>query len=104
MAGYCAAAAKGMRRAFVPAVDAAEAALVGEVAIVPVRTLADLVNHLSGEAPILPYSAESEPPESLYSGVDFAEVKGQEHVKRGLEIAAAGAHNVMRFGTKHHPG
>ena len=48
------AAANGLRRAFVPAVDATEAALVGEVEIIPVRTLVDLVNHLSGEAPIAP--------------------------------------------------
>ena len=52
------AAAKGMRRAFVPAVDAAEAALVGEVEIIPVHTLADLVNHLSGEAPIAPHAPD----------------------------------------------
>ena len=39
-------------RAFVPAVDAREAALVGDVEVIPVQTLADLVNHLSGEVPI----------------------------------------------------
>src|SRR5215218_9587344 len=92
------AAANGMCRAFVPAVDATEAALVGDVEIIPVQTLADLVNHLSGEAPIAPHTADSTPPESLYMGVDFSEVKGQEHVKRGLEIAASGAHNALLSG------
>ena len=92
------AAANGMQRAFVPAVDASEAALVGDVEIIPVQTLADLVNHLSGEAPIAPHCADSTPPESLYLGVDFSEVKGQEHVKRGLEIAASGAHNALLSG------
>ena len=92
------AAAKGLRRAFLPAIDAAEAAMVGDVEIVPVRTLADLVNHLNGEAPIAPHTAESAPPDSLYTGIDFAEVKGQEHVKRGLEVAAAGAHNALLTG------
>ncbi len=92
------AAANGMRRAFVPAIDAGEAALVGDVEIIPVQTLADLVNHLSGESPIAPHTADSTPPESLYMGVDFSEVKGQEHVKRGLEIAASGAHNALLSG------
>jgi magnesium chelatase family protein len=92
------AAGHGMPRAFVPAVDASEAALVGDVEIIPVQTLADLVNHLSGEAPIAPHCADSTPPESLYLGVDFSEVKGQEHVKRGLEIAASGAHNALLSG------
>ena len=89
------ATAKGLRRAFIPAVDASEAALVGDVEVIPVPTLADLVNHLCGEVPIAPHTPDSTPPESLYSGIDFAEVKGQEHVKRGLEIAAAGAHNAL---------
>lgn len=92
------AAAKGMRRAFVPATDAPEAAMVGEIEIIPVRTLSDLVNHLNGDAPIAPHTAGSEPPDSLYTGIDFSEVKGQEHVKRGLEIAAAGAHNALLSG------
>src|SRR3954469_4129256 len=92
------ATAKGLRRAFIPAVDAAEAALVGEVDVIPVPTLADLVNHLSGEVPIAPHTPDDTPPDSLYSGIDFAEVKGQEHVKRGLEVAAAGAHNALLSG------
>jgi magnesium chelatase family protein len=93
-----AATGKGMRRAYLPAVDAPEAAMVGEIEVIPVQTLADLVNHLNGEAPIAPHAAESAPPDSLYTGVDFSEVKGQEHVKRGLEIAAAGAHNALMSG------
>jgi magnesium chelatase family protein len=93
------AAAKGMRRTFVPSDDAAEAALVGGVEVLPVRTLADLVNHLTGEVPIAPFSANGTGPvPSAWLGTDFSEIKGQEHVKRGLEIAAAGGHNVLMSG------
>src|SRR5215211_8378418 len=93
------AAAKGMRRAFVPFDDAREATLLDGVEIYPVRTLADLVNHLNGDNPIAPYAEESEPQRAEAAfRTDFSEIRGQEHVKRGLEVAAAGAHNVLMSG------
>ncbi|MBA2276622.1 MAG: ATP-binding protein [Chloroflexia bacterium] len=95
------AAEKGLRRAFVPEEDSREAALIEGIDVYPVRTLADLVNHLSGDlplSPLVPDNIESEI--DLGTGVDFADVRGQEHVKRGLEVAAAGAHNVVMFGAE----
>jgi magnesium chelatase family protein len=92
--------ANGYKRMFVPEMDAPEAALMPDLEVYPVKTLADLYNHLTGSQLIEPYQASSDNSlEPLFTPTDFSEVKGQEHVKRALEVAAAGGHNVLVVGS-----
>jgi magnesium chelatase family protein len=89
-----------LRRVFVPSDDAAEAALIDGVEVIPVGSLAALIGHLAGVIPVPPA-----PPTDLGDwsrpdpGVtDLAHIRGQEQVKRGLEVAASGGHNVLMTG------
>src|SRR5258706_11591279 len=91
--------ANGYKRMFVPEMDAGEAALIPGLEIIPVKSLADLYDHLSGRRLIEPYDPSSDTLEPLCTPTDFSEVKGQEHVKRALEVAAAGGHNVLMVGS-----
>jgi magnesium chelatase family protein len=90
----------GLRRAFVPWMNADEAALVESIDVYPVDTLSGLLRHLSGEAPIPPYLGTpiERDPDGVAAAMDFKYIRGQEQVKRGLEVGAAGNHNVLLSG------
>ncbi|HMQ50624.1 MAG TPA: YifB family Mg chelatase-like AAA ATPase [Anaerolineae bacterium] len=89
----------GFETLFVPAEDAAQAALIDGLTVYPVESLLHLIDHLSGHKKLEPYRIKVSlngclPPYAA----DLSEIKGQEHVKRAMEVAAAGAHNMLLSG------
>ena len=94
------AAKAGAKTIVLPAENAGESALVGAIATIPVRTLAEAVRYFTGEEPIAPHGVDTA---ALFStddrsAVDLAAVKGPENVKRAMEVAAAGGHNIIMIG------
>jgi magnesium chelatase family protein len=90
-------AARASGRAFVlPLDNAPQAALAEGARILPARTLLEVVAHMAGEAPLVEYLGKKDAKALGYA--DFSDVKGQQQVKRALEVAAAGAHSVLMLG------
>lgn len=91
----------GVRRCIVPAANAKEAAVISGTTVIPVSNLQELVDYLSGIQVIEPEYVDVDhllAGEDADYGCDFSEVMGHESLKRGIEIAAAGMHNILMTG------
>src|SRR3989339_1484747 len=96
LAAICAKQEK-LHTIYVPKENAQEAALIKGLSIIDAQNLRQVIEHLQNKHPCLPYkkkNSSKKTPSFLYS-IDFAHIKGQEHAKRGMEIAASGSHNIL---------
>ena len=91
----------GIKRVILPIKNAKEASVVNGLEVIGVRNLSQAIRYLKNEEKILPQQTDIREllKKDIKYDLDFSEVKGQENVKRALEIAAAGGHNCILIGS-----
>lgn len=89
----------GIKRVVIPMQNVREAKIVEGLEVIPVNTLKDVINYLDNGTILEEIDLVSEKNDDILNQIDFADVKGQENVKRALEISASGGHNCLLIGS-----